>query len=185
MQDVSAEIRDCLMDLYLRYIHDKPHTLFHPDLLKEQVRDGTLPKAVLYGIMALAARSVLSVPGIDEESRIAVPVFMLIQPCNRFSEEQEIRQKTKEVFSTAKNLLKMDVDNVCLDNVHASILVGNLCGTEGESLSEGLFFGKPSIEEVFRNNSSDISKVLHFEWQISFIYRHQTPPRTRSPGRSN
>lgn len=181
MQDVSAEIRDRLVELYIRYIHDKPHTLFHPDLLKEQVRDGTLPKAVLYGIMALAARSV---PEIDEESRIAVPVFMLIQPCNRFSEEQEIRQKTKKFFSTAKNLLKMDVDNVCLDNVHASILVGNLCGTEGESLSEGLFFGKSSIEGVFRNNSSDIPKVLHFEWQTSFIYRHQMPPRTRSPGRS-
>ncbi|OKP14686.1 hypothetical protein PENSUB_11444 [Penicillium subrubescens] len=34
----------------------------------------------------------------------------------------------------------MDIDNVCLNNIHASILVGNLCGAEGESVSEGLFF---------------------------------------------
>jgi hypothetical protein len=59
-----------------------------------------------------------------------------------FSDEEDIRQKTKPLFSTAKCLLKMDVDNVCLGNIHASILVGNLCGAEGEPLSEGLFFGK-------------------------------------------
>jgi hypothetical protein len=56
LKDVTVEIRDHLVELYLRYIHDKPHTMFHPDLLREQVKTGTLPKAVLYGIMAIAAR---------------------------------------------------------------------------------------------------------------------------------
>jgi hypothetical protein len=36
----------------------------------------------------------------------------------------------------------MDIDNVCLDTIHASILVGNLCGAEGETSGEALFFGK-------------------------------------------
>lgn len=56
LQDVTVDIRDHLMKLYLRFIHDKPHTLFHPSLLREQVKSGTLPKAVLNGIMAIAAR---------------------------------------------------------------------------------------------------------------------------------
>jgi hypothetical protein len=53
-----------------------------------------------------------------------------------------VRQKTKEFFSAAKVSLKMDIDNVCLDTIHASILVGNLCGAEGETAGEALFFGK-------------------------------------------
>jgi hypothetical protein len=49
-------MRDNLVSLYLRFIHDKPHSLFHPSLLRKRVREETLPMAVLYGIMALAAR---------------------------------------------------------------------------------------------------------------------------------
>jgi hypothetical protein len=45
-----------LIDLYLSVIHDKPHTLFNPNLLRKRLRDGTLPEAVIYSIMALAAR---------------------------------------------------------------------------------------------------------------------------------
>lgn len=82
------------------------------------------------------------------KGRIHLMGSSLIQPSDRFSDEKEIRQKTKIFFSTAKTLLKMDVDNVCLDNIHASILVGNLCGTEGESLSEGLFFGKSYARDL-------------------------------------
>ncbi|KAJ6083475.1 hypothetical protein N7467_007610 [Penicillium canescens] len=59
----------------------------------------------------------------------------------RFSDDPEVRQKTKEFFSAAKVSLKMDIDNVCLDTIHASILVGNLCGAEGETAGEALFFG--------------------------------------------
>jgi hypothetical protein len=59
-----------------------------------------------------------------------------------FSDEEEVRQKTKEFFHSAKFLLKMDIDNVSLDTIHASILVGNLCGAEGETAGEALFFGK-------------------------------------------
>jgi len=62
-----------------------------------------------------------------------------------FSDDQEVREKTKEFFQTAKFCLKMDIDNVSLDTIHASILVGNLCGAEGETAGEALFFGKKSL----------------------------------------
>ncbi|KAJ5552185.1 hypothetical protein N7494_001563 [Penicillium frequentans] len=70
--------------------------------------------AVLYGIMALAAR---------------------------LSDEETVRQKADTFFSKAKHLLKMNIDVPCLDNIHASILVGNLCGAEAQSATEGIFFG--------------------------------------------
>jgi hypothetical protein len=79
----------------------------------------------------------------------------------------------------------MDVDNVCLDNIHASILVGNLCGAEGESVSEGLFFGMYSFgRDCLSNYLSDLSKVLHSEWQTSSIYLLQMLVKTRSHRRS-
>jgi hypothetical protein len=54
--DVDVGLRDHLVDLYLKLIHDKPHTLFHPPTLKKQAHEGSLPKTILYGVMALAAR---------------------------------------------------------------------------------------------------------------------------------
>ncbi len=42
----------------------------------------------------------------------------------------------------------MKIDHVSLDNIHASILVGNLCGTEGESAGETVFFGEINPLEV-------------------------------------
>ncbi|KAK9855900.1 hypothetical protein MYU51_001569 [Penicillium brevicompactum] len=83
-------------------------------MLRKRLRDETLPRSIIYSIMALAAR---------------------------FSDEPEVRQRTKEFFELAKFALKLDIDNVSLDTIHASILVGNLCGAEGETAGEALFFG--------------------------------------------
>ncbi|KAJ5986122.1 hypothetical protein N7451_010487 [Penicillium sp. IBT 35674x] len=59
----------------------------------------------------------------------------------RVSDEEAVRQKADMFFSKAKHLLKMNIDVPCLDNIHASILVGNLCGAEAHSATEGIFFG--------------------------------------------
>lgn len=53
---LTDDVRDRLAGLYLCCIYDKPHTLFHPALLKERAHNESLPMAVLCGIMAIAAR---------------------------------------------------------------------------------------------------------------------------------
>ena len=63
----------------------------------------------------------------------------------RLSDEETVRQKADTFFSKAKHLLKMNIDVPCLDNIHASILVGNLCGAEAQSATEGIFFGELAI----------------------------------------
>jgi hypothetical protein len=85
-QDVTVDTRDHLVELYLRHVHDKPHTLCHHGSLREQVKDGTFPKTLIW-------------------------------------------------------------DKLCLDNIYASILIGNTCGADGESLSEGLYF-RPGLEQT-------------------------------------
>lgn len=65
-----------------------------------------------------------------------------------FSDEDETRRMSKSLFLTAKHLLKAEIDDVSLDNIHASILVGNLCGAEGELGAEAVFFGEKHINGV-------------------------------------
>ncbi|KAJ6131584.1 hypothetical protein N7523_001290 [Penicillium sp. IBT 18751x] len=59
----------------------------------------------------------------------------------RFSDQAEIRQMTKSLYLAAKHLTKQQIEVICLDNIHACILVGNLCGAEGEIEAEAIFFG--------------------------------------------
>jgi hypothetical protein len=42
----------------------------------------------------------------------------------------------------SKQLLLADVENVCLENIQACILVANLCAAHANSSSEFLFFRK-------------------------------------------
>ncbi|KAE8150341.1 hypothetical protein BDV25DRAFT_172224 [Aspergillus avenaceus] len=111
---IDDNTRDELVELYLKLIHDKPHTLFHPTVLKIRVQNGSLAKATLYCILALAAR---------------------------FSISQDIREQTDDFFHLAKDHVKLSIDNVCLDILHAAILIGNLCGADGDASGESLFFG--------------------------------------------
>jgi hypothetical protein len=57
VDEVQLELRTKLelTDLYIRLIHDKPHTLFHPPTLRQEVQNETLPGKVLYGVLAMAA----------------------------------------------------------------------------------------------------------------------------------
>lgn len=45
-----------LVDLYFRFIHDQPHSLFHEPSFKASVVAGTVSQHVLLGMMGLSAR---------------------------------------------------------------------------------------------------------------------------------
>ncbi|EJT73590.1 hypothetical protein GGTG_07446 [Gaeumannomyces tritici R3-111a-1] len=80
-----------LVQLYLQLIHDKPHTLFHPTSLLQQVRDGAVP-------------------------------------ATRFVE-------------AVKAALNAVMEAMSLANVHAAILLRNLCGAHGRPDAEMPYFG--------------------------------------------
>lgn len=52
-----------LVDLYFRFIHDQPHSLFHKPSLRSSVLAGLVSKPVLYGILGNAARYATPIPG--------------------------------------------------------------------------------------------------------------------------
>lgn len=45
-----------LVDLYFRFIHDQPHSLFHAPSFKESVMAGTASQAVLLSMIGMSAR---------------------------------------------------------------------------------------------------------------------------------
>lgn len=108
------DVRRELCGLYISHIHDKPHTLFHEPTLRQQVEDGSVSRAILYGVMGLSAR---------------------------FSAHAEICLQSERFALESKRELKADLENICLENVQACIIVGNLCGAAGNNDSEALFFG--------------------------------------------
>jgi hypothetical protein len=126
-----SDVRRELCDLYISHIHDKPHTLFHEPTLRQQVADGTVSRAILYGIMGLSAR---------------------------FSTHAEIRLQAEKFTIESKRELKADLENICLENVQACIIVGNLCGAEGNNDSEALFFGI----------AMRLAKILHLAFESTF-----------------
>jgi hypothetical protein len=74
----------------------------------------------------------------------------------RFHPAREVQLQTRVFAELAKQALKSTIDVVNLGNIQASVLVGNICGAEGDSVAEGLFFGKLSISIEF----SIVRKVI-------------------------
>ncbi|KAL4927044.1 uncharacterized protein BDV17DRAFT_299297 [Aspergillus undulatus] len=155
---LDNRVRNQLVDTYLRLIHDKPHTLFHPTTLRSRVHTGSLPTATLFSILALAAR---------------------------FSNDQSVQNQAKEFFQTAKESFKRTLDEVSLDNVHAAALIGNICGVEGDAEGESLFFGghifshaqilrlpepSPKDDRILRE-----TKIRTY-WSLYMIDQHKSHP---------
>jgi hypothetical protein len=55
IMDVDRTVLD-IVDLYFTFMHEKPHSLFHEATFKAKVRDGTVARAVLLGMLAVSAR---------------------------------------------------------------------------------------------------------------------------------
>ncbi|KXL42189.1 hypothetical protein M433DRAFT_156962 [Acidomyces richmondensis BFW] len=105
---------NALLELYIEYIHDKPHSLFHVPTLRADVLSGAIDSKLLCSILALAAR---------------------------FAESQETRALGPRLFEQAKREMKLSLEDISLSMVQTWIVLGNVCGAELESESESLFFG--------------------------------------------
>lgn len=111
--DIPASVVETLVDLYLRYMHDKPHALFHEPSLKDAVANGSVSQVVLLSILGLAAR---------------------------FSDDAEIRGQACSFTEAAKNHLKSDLEHACIENIQACILIGNICLGDSDPDAESIYF---------------------------------------------
>lgn len=102
-----------LIDYYLRKVHDRSHSLFHPTLLREKVRSGSLSRTLLLALCSMGSR---------------------------FSQDEGIRGLEMKLMNEAKALLLSDIENICVENVQTCIILANLCAAHMNPSSEALFF---------------------------------------------
>lgn len=110
----SAEIAG-LVEIYLTKIHGQAHSIFHPPTLRCQLRNDLVPKALLYAMSAIGCK---------------------------FSPDTQHRRMGRHLALESKRLLQADMENVCMENIQACILVSMLCAGNCEISSEALFIRK-------------------------------------------
>ncbi|EXJ78444.1 hypothetical protein A1O1_08844 [Capronia coronata CBS 617.96] len=110
--ELPKDVVESVVELYLRYIHDRPHSLFHGPTLRRQVRDDRLGKALLCAVCSYGSR---------------------------FHADASIQSLASPLTAEAKRILNMDIENACLENVKTAILVANLSASELNSTSEAIY----------------------------------------------
>ncbi|KAF5262559.1 hypothetical protein FOXYS1_6712 [Fusarium oxysporum] len=118
IQSIHAQDeRMYLVNLYFRFIHDSPHSLFHEPTFKASAAEGTVSKPVLLAMLGLSAR---------------------------FATEPDIVARGPMYRAQATAALKEDLEHICIENIQACILVGNNFFGEGDADAESLYFGLAS-----------------------------------------
>lgn len=100
--------------LYFHFIHDRPHSLFHERTLWDEIRDGSLPECLLVAICAMGCR---------------------------LSPHASHRNLAAIFTSRSKSLLAQQLENICIPNVQACILLANIYAAEQDNGLEALYFG--------------------------------------------
>jgi hypothetical protein len=105
-----------LVDLYFRYIHVIFHNLFHRPSFEVQVRGGSIPKVLLFGVFALAARF------------SSHPSFANIDP----------KERGRPYAKECERLL--DLHKTCLTTIQVCVLLGAIQVVEMDSATESVFY---------------------------------------------
>ncbi|KAL0933851.1 C6 transcription factor [Colletotrichum truncatum] len=140
-QDTIAEF----VNNYLDKVHGGCHSIFHPDTLRTQLRQGTVNKTVLYAICALGSK---------------------------FAADNGKRAAEDSLAAEAKRLLHADLENICIENVQACIVLAAL--SSGNS--------QPSSGALYIRIAVGMAELLHLGQPRSFanqdsILTHETSRR--------
>ncbi|KAJ3533831.1 hypothetical protein NM208_g7808 [Fusarium decemcellulare] len=136
--DLSTEVAQELVEHYLIKIHDRPHSLFHPPTLRDEVRRGSINRALLLSICSMGCR---------------------------FSSDAHIQSLELSMVQESKRLLQADLENICLENIQTCILIANLCAGHFNPSSEALYFriANGMAEILGLNSTSFVGSIVMLE----------------------
>ncbi|EGU77591.1 hypothetical protein FOXB_11879 [Fusarium oxysporum f. sp. conglutinans Fo5176] len=136
LPELTAELAIEFVESYLTHLDGLPHSIFHQETLRRQVRDKEIGDALLYSICALGSK---------------------------FSPKSEHRALENPLTKEAKRLVQADLENVCIENVQTCILLSLLsagnCHTSSETLFLRIAIG---MAEVLQLNFSADGPSIHF-----------------------
>ena len=112
---LSSEETVQLVELYLRFVHDRPHSLFHEKSLWEEIRMGTIPVALLLAICAVGCR---------------------------FADKVEQCNLSPVLTTQSSFLFSRQLEEISLANIQTTILLANLYAATQKNELEALYYGK-------------------------------------------
>lgn len=110
-----------LVEYYLAKIHDRPHSLFHQSTLLDNVRHGSINRALLLALCSMGCR---------------------------FSADYRVQSMELSLLGESKRLLQADLENICLENVQTCILIANLCASHGNPSTGALYLRASAPESL-------------------------------------
>lgn len=116
--DLPKTVIQEVVEHYLDKIHDRPHSLFHPATLRDNVRDGTVSRPLLLAFCGMGSR---------------------------FSADANMRQLGVPLMDQARQLFLADLENISVENTQCCVLVANLCAAYLNPSSEALFFRESTM----------------------------------------
>jgi hypothetical protein len=141
-----------LIKLYFRHIHDTFHSLFHQPTLLDELSRGTIPQVILLGIISLSARF----------------------SQDRFFENTDPRSRGKPYAEEAEHLL--DLRDISVTTIQASILLGAFVITEGEAEAESIYYSigcrlamLMDLPNLPVNNRIDQETNIRIWWTLNMI----------------
>ncbi|KAI3575607.1 hypothetical protein IWW34DRAFT_809061 [Fusarium oxysporum f. sp. albedinis] len=136
LPELTAELAIEFVESYLTHLDGLPHSIFHQETLRRQVRDKEIGDALFYSICALGSK---------------------------FSPKSEHRALEDPLTKEAKRLVQADLENVCIENVQTCILLSLLSAGNCQTSSETLFLRIAiGMAEVLQLNLSADDPSIHF-----------------------
>lgn len=112
---LSSEETIQLVELYLRFVHDRPHSLFHEKTLLGEIHMGTIPEALLLAICAVGCR---------------------------FADKVEQCNLSPALTTQSSVLFCRQLEEISLANIQTAILLANLYAATQKNELEALYYGK-------------------------------------------
>jgi hypothetical protein len=128
-------VREELVILYFKYIHDKHHSLFHEPTFMELISREEVPDVLLYAMMALAARYVEALHSV---LRHGADHNYIRFSDNSFFANSHPWERGRPFARECKDLL--DIRNISLTTIQACVLLGTICFAEAEAEAEALYY---------------------------------------------
>ncbi|KAL2840423.1 hypothetical protein BJY01DRAFT_218545 [Aspergillus pseudoustus] len=146
----SREVCVELVQIYFRFIHDIPHTIFHEPSFLRRLNDGTASTIHIYAMCALAARFSNN------------PIFDRTPPCDR----------GKPFATEAVRLCQPHLISPSLEMVQAFLLVGYYFSGEGNVDGKHIYVGLARLHAERLSLSDNPSAVYQEEYRRGWLSIH-------------
>ncbi|KAH6643511.1 NADH dehydrogenase [Boeremia exigua] len=144
------------VNLYFRYIHDRPHSLFHEPSIWKSLRTRSLPEQLWAAMCALGCRF-----SSDQNDRDSAPVFA----------------------EKSRSVLGQQLDHMTLENIQTCILLANWYAAVQKNDLEAMYFGiatrtalLTNIQERNKEDSLILQEIKLRTWWSLVIADNWCPP---------